>query len=433
MNGTYRNSTPEGDAVRITRSGTAAAWIVYRAHPGHNPRIRFSGWGGIHIWGADYIVVEGFEVEGNINGVTFADAEASKQNPQAKFAGTAIGVRNGVSNAQDMPHHVIVRNCHVYRSCGGGICTNGGDYITFENNVVHDCSWYSPFGNSGISIFKCHNYDDHSSPGNNIIVRNNVSYNNYNFFECKCANYTAVTDGNGIIFDYLNKNVRNTTYKGRVLVENNVCFNNGGRGINAFHSDNVMIVNNTLYMNCRHPDLKVGEIAVVQSANVKVFNNIAVARDSVMPIKHWTAVSIMVDYNLHVGSKPSTVKGANCIVAHDAGFKNADTIFAGSDFRLTASSAAVDAGSDEHGALTDLLGITRPQGGHVDMGAYEYTADVVMIPGKIQNRPAPCTLEMHAFSVRGRRVAAVRSSARGVYLSAGNGHLLLHSYRYLQR
>lgn len=41
MNGTYTNTY--SDVVTITRSGSASAWIVYTAYPGHHPVLHFNG------------------------------------------------------------------------------------------------------------------------------------------------------------------------------------------------------------------------------------------------------------------------------------------------------------------------------------------------------------------------------------------------------
>ncbi|TAH01597.1 MAG: T9SS C-terminal target domain-containing protein, partial [Sphingobacteriales bacterium] len=59
-------------------------------------------------------------------------------------------------------------------------------------------------------------------------------------------------------------------------------------------------------------------------------------------------------------------------------FVNASTNPAVANFRLQANSPAVNAGNNSFASATDILGVTRPSGGTVDMGCYEYvgaTAD----------------------------------------------------------
>jgi hypothetical protein len=61
---------------------------------------------------------------------------------------------------------------------------------------------------------------------------------------------------------------------------------------------------------------------------------------------------------------------------------SADPLFRpAGNYRLTAASPAIDAGSDLSAiaGLADLDGKTRPQGAHLDMGAYEYTASTLTL------------------------------------------------------
>jgi hypothetical protein len=79
------------------------------------------------------------------------------------------------------------------------------------------------------------------------------------------------------------------------------------------------------------------------------------------------------------------------------GNSSADPLFMNSeigDLRLSAGSPCIDTGTAEGAPATDLLGIPRPQGAGVDMGAYEYdatppNAPVVTGPGAAVNTPRP--------------------------------------------
>ena len=42
------------------------------------------------------------------------------------------------------------------------------------------------------------------------------------------------------------------------------------------------------------------------------------------------------------------------------------------DYRLAPGSLAIDAGVANSSVTTDRLGVTRPQGPHIDVGAYEF-------------------------------------------------------------
>ena len=79
---------------------------------------------------------------------------------------------------------------------------------------------------------------------------------------------------------------------------------------------------------------------------------------------------------------PSSISSGTVTIANnlsDTITNHAFTNAAGDDYSLTASSPAVDAGSDSLGAYTgypddDIVGTARPQGDFSDIGAYEYVS-----------------------------------------------------------
>ena len=78
----------------------------------------------------------------------------------------------------------------------------------------------------------------------NFITRN-ICYDNENFIPFDASG--KITDGNGIIVDG-NKNSQHpgvASYRGRTLVGNNLCYNNGGTGMHSYSSANVDFINNT--------------------------------------------------------------------------------------------------------------------------------------------------------------------------------------------
>jgi parallel beta-helix repeat protein len=48
--------------------------------------------------------------------------------------------------------HIIISNNVVHDAPGGGISTCYADYITIEQNTTYLNAFWSPYGNSGISI-----------------------------------------------------------------------------------------------------------------------------------------------------------------------------------------------------------------------------------------------------------------------------------------
>jgi parallel beta-helix repeat protein len=149
MNGTYTSSG--GDVLAITTSGTASAPITFEAAPGQNPVIDSSGnWNAINIM-ASYIVVQGFTVVGGAANYTLQTALAgySTGNPDLDGNGIAINTSSSVP----LPNHITIANNTVYNEPGGGIYTEGADYVQILNNVVYNNAHWSAYGNSGISLY----------------------------------------------------------------------------------------------------------------------------------------------------------------------------------------------------------------------------------------------------------------------------------------
>ena len=134
-------------AIVISKSGTEGNYITLRNLPGHKPKIKFDGRGGILINGSQsYLIIEGFEIEGPAATVNYNHA-ITDRNWKIKcdqddidykhsfFAG--FGIWGGFS--QDFLHHnIIVRNNVVHHTTGSGIRFNDSDYITIENNTVYN-------------------------------------------------------------------------------------------------------------------------------------------------------------------------------------------------------------------------------------------------------------------------------------------------------
>jgi parallel beta-helix repeat protein len=195
-----------------------------------------------------------------------------------------MGIESGV-DVRNSSHHITVKNCYIHDCACGGIVSRLSDYLVFDSNIVRNNSKRNKWNCSGLSIW--HPVELDQQPGFHIIVKNNVAFEN----ECDIAfsphGHKNPTDGNGIIID----DFRNTQgggqeggYKAAVLVENNLSFNNGGRGIAVYQSDNVTVRNNTTYHNLRiltkYFDWA-GEISVDNSKGSKVENNIMVKNPAV--------------------------------------------------------------------------------------------------------------------------------------------------------
>jgi parallel beta-helix repeat protein len=142
--------------------------------PGQTPVIDSSGgWNAINIE-ASYIVVKGFTVVGDAANYNLLSALAGYSAGNVKLDGNGIAINPSLS--VPIPNHITIENNTVYNEPGGGIYTEGADYVQILNNIVHNNANWSVFGNSGISLSTSANLDAQSGPHD--IISGNLVYDN---------------------------------------------------------------------------------------------------------------------------------------------------------------------------------------------------------------------------------------------------------------
>jgi len=361
--GTYSNTS-------INVSGNTSGYIVFKS---------------TNIWGAKIVSTSGspaLSINGNyieINGLEVT-------NPQ----GHGINAEN--------THHVSVLNCHVYNCGNSGITLghnpnntipNPCDYYRVEGNLTHNNAQLGFY--SGISIYHAIALDN--APGFHIIIRNNTSHSNITL-----PTSSDHRDGNGIIVDDFNFTQYDAAtpalgyYNSQTLIENNLCYNNGGGGIKIVWTDHVTVRNNTVYRNAvdnLDPGTYKGNIYVQQARDCKFINNISYCDPTVNP-----NISAIMDKGLPSGSSTipnlwsynllydGTSAGNNNIDTGDGSTPTisdnisgdplflVESITSTADFHLQAASPAINAGIDSDAPLTDKDGFTRTL--PIDIGCYEY-------------------------------------------------------------
>lgn len=376
MNGTYTTKSGPILNLKSQQSGTEGNYITYRAHAGHKPIIYATGevWNAIQI-NASYIIIDGLELKGDNASLTYEaakkaydDAKAGTVSPQGKFNTNALTI-GGSKKESQLPHHVTVRNCVVHDFPGSGLNAIQADYIRLENNVVYNTSWYTMYATSGMSILCPYNSD--GNEGYKIIIRNNTCYNNKT--TVPWINTNKLSDGNGIIIDINNKPYdggvieTNEPYRARTLVQNNVCYNNGGSGIHAFESNHVDIVNNTAYKNARVMTTY-GNIYAAYAEDVYILNNIIHAGGGVCTTNNYNQ-NVIYDYNIYFDGTVAA-PGRNDKTA-DPKFKKASVDPIEANFKVEDSSPAIDSGTQAKSPGKDQEGAIRPKGSGIDRGAYE--------------------------------------------------------------
>lgn len=349
--GTYNES------INIDKDGSAAGNITLRSEVPGAALIRppAGSYTGISVNG-NYVVINGFDIKG----------------------GTGDGIEaNNV-------HHIQILNNTVHDSGESGIQFNQSDFIRVEGNETYNnasSGWYS-----GISIYENRNITgDTSTDGYRTIVRNNISHDNV-------TKAGAHTDGNGIIIDDFQstQSSGHPNYTFKTLVDNNLVYDNGGKGIQVTWSDSVTVQNNTAYHNNQdnaNTGTWRGELSNSASNNNTWVNNIAVADPSVN--KNNTAIDNTstsgansnvvwannITYNGTAGQASVKTDGGNAMPSTANGNKlGVDPKFAGAasdNFHLGSGSSAIDGGTNKYGVgSVDLDGHARIVG-TVDIGAYE--------------------------------------------------------------
>lgn len=201
-------------------------------------------------------------------------------------------------NGQD----VTIRNNRVTAACSG-IQTYSADHVRITDNEVYGSAKVtkSDIFCSGISVHENLDYDTNTTDYKYVIERNKI-YGNINVpFWSECGTYCRNSDGSGIIIDDSRRTqTDNRSYKGRHLVANNIIFDNGGRGIASFYSDNVDIFNNTIFHNNTDPyeaAWNPGEIGITDGGGHRVFYNILVNDGAYKDAKTGTKHGISIQNN----------------------------------------------------------------------------------------------------------------------------------------
>jgi len=429
-------------------NGTSAAPIVFKAL-GNNALINQSGPirnDGINIENADYVVIDGFTVNGmTVNG---------------------NGIRLVLSD------HCVVRNCRCDGNAERGIFTGFTDDILIEHNVctnsvdehgiyVSNSSdrpiirYNECYGNNNIGI---HMNGDLSAGGDGIISDAQV--------------YGNILHGNGLAAGINMDGLENP------LVYNNLIYNNHfGQGIALFQEDGAIVTrgakifNNTIIV----PEDGRWGILLREGANqgTEIYNNIIINQHAWRGCIAAEGISgLKSDYNILNDKMSAEGDGSAVSLAawqalgfdqHSllAGLLN--TLFQGaanSDFHLISTSPAINAGTNLAAAIVsdDLDGNPRPSGAGYDIGCYEFPLiDKVaaLAPAALLVFPNPASdlitlayddqqvevLRIELLDVSGRlarafapasRALDIRSLPCGLYLLCifpKNGYIFTHKIR----
>lgn len=369
------------EAVVVRAGGDPSANLILVSQVPYGARIRSpaSSYSAIAIE-KSYVTVDGFDVQSGGSGhaieATFLDG----------------------NNRNNGPHHIAIINNICHDSAGSGISLSYGDFYWIENNICFRNCATNRYQGSGISVYEARALS--ASEQLRIVVARNTCFSNMALL---LPGDVPHSDGNGIIIDDF-RHTQNPTAAGSyayaTLVENNVCYFNGGKGIHIFLSEHVTVRNNTCYSNNRDPKNPAtwrGELSNVDSHNIAWVNNIAVADPRINA--HNAAIldassdgsgntGVLWKRNLSFNGKARsgaiTQSPRNVSLTAAAPYRNllgTDPRFvrwgtgeSNPDLHLKHRSPAQNAGVTDHGIpAIDRDGNPRVSGGAADLGAFEIT------------------------------------------------------------
>ncbi len=332
----------------LRRSGTADAWIHIQPYPGEAVEIISGGeWGnGFEFQGAAYATISGF-----------------------RFTGREDSIHGSGVFGKDGSHDIVVSDNYIEGFGGAGVSFVRSSRITVEHNEVRNNAARSFFQGSGISLFEAEGPLRPNGGFTNVIRANHV-VGNYNGVPSREG---RLTDGNCIIIDFFNE----VNYQGSTLVENNVCLENGGRGVHVFFSNNVVARNNTLIRNGWSEALFGGraEMVAARGENISFYNNLVVNRDNVASFLDSGAEGVYVN-NLVLSGPPEG--DGNGTVSADGLLASLAVDAPLDQFRPVPGSPLIGAARPDLQSPVDASGQRRPLQGAI--GAFEPTAGV--LPGQ---------------------------------------------------
>ena len=363
-----------GDALYL-RAGTYDAiiggWDIPAGSPGQhtmiagyakeNPTIRCTNCGAYAIvnLGLSYITAQDFTIDGINGGV---DGVCAYLGSHILFTGmTCLNApRDGL---RVVGENTIIRNSHI-KDCGRvqthpldtkglGIHANsdgGGSTTTnllIENNLIEGCRA------GGIGV-------QQQPETRDVIVRNNILRNFGTYSRWPQAEGSPPQSGTGINFAHGSNFYAYNNLVYGIRGAGSDCFLAWGGGLGRPNGRYFYFYNNTCH------DTETGIVMWNETNNITARNNIFSNVDRVESLGNGAG-----NINMNYVTVPLFLNPA-------AG-----------DFKLQSGSPGIDQGANLSTLFTtDMAGVTRPQNGAFDIGAYEYigtTASVIMLPSSPVN------------------------------------------------
>ena len=394
---TYTNSSINGDVCDITTNGAPEAWIVFKNYPGVTPVLQTIGWQVFKIYNSASSAPSYIEIRGlKIRGLSYIDTNGDRQISASALAyvgnassgganGNGIAINGNYGTPK--PHHFRFADNTIELCPAAGIGSINADRMIFENNIIRSNVWWTTYAGSAISTLQ----DSDTETSNTNIYRNLILNNQVYGNECMIPWITSgqnlFSDGEGIIADTLNP------YTGRTLIQNNLVYQNGGSGIQAFSSSHVDIVHNTVYHNGTSPRLLGwGQFFLNYAADVRSINNIFLCQSNLSgsslyndgpAILNQSTVSIYLKNNIYYGGEITPPSGGNNSpnLTTNPLFLSLSLNPLVADYHVHSNSPALNyAQAVGYRSSRDLAGNPRSLTGQTDSGVYETTPNIAFAP-----------------------------------------------------
>ena len=319
---------------------------------------------------AKYLIIDGFIIDGQnsaAHGFKFSNNSRyirvqNSEIKNAKLSGILATICSGCANPESAPHDTYheFKNLHVHHN--GTTSKDHGFYIETSYNLVESCDVHHNSGNGG-KFFSGHKTFDGAKvlSANYNVARYNTLHDN-----------SQQSPPDGWTFGWLlASGIENEAY-GNIAYNNNIGFATGNGATDAKLYNNVSYDNHLygilvygnwggsndtkVYCNTVYQNVLYGIAVKNDAADTLVRNNISYGNGPDSSRNIW----------LEIGASPRTVSSHNYV--KDPKFIDP----ASKDFRLQASSPAINEGTIIPEISIDIDRNTRPQGPSFDIGAYEF-------------------------------------------------------------
>jgi hypothetical protein len=354
---------------------------------------------------ATFTLKEGVPLYGGFNGTESALADRDWAINPTVLAGDLAGNDSGTLTFDEPTRQD--NSLHVVTAASGTTVSDilDGFVISGGHDNVQWCGSAGLLLNNPLTIRNCTFRMNSSSYGAAMVVNNDSVIEDCLFENNYAAGGAALSTGayaqirrcvfrNNLAFNYGGAfyNTGGNTTVSECFFEGNSSYN--APGIYAGYSGGITVINSVFSGNASEGGA--GTIYVqtnVSLANCTFYGNTSTSSSGGAAIQVYggnlsvenclfsnnTENGASEDYN-QLRNTAGSLSISNCLfdtlnsyaynnnVAGDPLFTDA----AGSDFSLQAGSPAIDAGTSEGAPDIDILGVTRPQGTGIDIGAYEY-------------------------------------------------------------